>query len=257
MDRRTFIKVGVPLTLTPFSFAQGQALSLAINRTARCRMLSQRAAKAFGLIVMGVNTEYTKPVLLRSIKEMRETITEVDSYTRGRNFANSRAEFSSKVLPFLSELTNEPSSGKFRAISLQSDKILDSANSMVLVLETLASSPASKLINMAGRQRMLTQRLAKNYLLQEAKIEGESAKAAIEADKTLFSESQKLLASSAISTPAIKESLDKSATLFVVYSDAFSKGGNQEGIARLSEVILGELENQTLLFEKALASVVG
>jgi Type IV pili methyl-accepting chemotaxis transducer N-term len=257
MDRRLFIKASVPLVLSPLATAQAQGLGLAINRTARCRMLSQRAAKAYGLVAFGLNSEQTKPVLVRSIKEMRDTITEIDGYTRGRNFANSRAEFSAKVLPFLSELSSEPSTGKFRAISLQSDKILDSANSMVLVLETLTSSPASKLINMAGRQRMLTQRMAKNYLLREAKTEGESTRTIMEADKNLFLETQKLLAVSAISTPAIKESLEKSASLFNGYLEALSKIANQEPIARASEIILAELENQTSLFEKALASVLG
>jgi Type IV pili methyl-accepting chemotaxis transducer N-term len=257
MDRRFFIKVSAPLVLTPYALAQSQVLSVAINRTARCRMLSQRAAKAFGLVALGLNTEYTKPVLQRSIKEMRDTITEVDSYTRGRTFANSRAEFSAKVLPFLAELSSEPTLAKFRATALQSDKILESANSMVVALESLANSPASKLINIAGRQRMLTQRLAKNYLMLDAKIDGELAKSAIDADRTLFLESHKLLGAAAISTPAIKESLDKSVNLFSEYMDAFSKGANREPIARLSESILGELENQTFLYEKALASVLG
>jgi hypothetical protein len=257
MDRRVFVGFGVASSLFPFAYAQGQALSNAINRTARCRMLSQRAVKAYGLVALKFNSENTKPVLQRSIKEMRETVAEVDSYNRGRAFASSRAEFSAQVLPFLNELTNEPSLAKLQALATQSDKVLESANAMVVVLESFAGSPTSKLINMAGRQRMLTQRLAKNYVLQEAKVDGGTAKAVIETDKNLFLESHKQLAAAPISTPAIKESLEKSLALFNGYLGAIAQSNNAESIARISESVLAELDNQTLLYEKALAQIVG
>jgi hypothetical protein len=257
MDRRLFISSVVVSSFYPFAYAQGQALSSAINRTARCRMLSQRAVKSYGLAALKLNNENTKPVLLRSIKDMRDTVSEVDSYNRGRAFATSRAEFSAQILPFLNELSNEPSASKLQAIAAQSDKVLESANAMVVVLESFSGSPTSKLINMAGRQRMLTQRLAKNYVLQEAKVDGGTAKAVIESDKNLFLESHKQLSAAPISTPAIKESLEKSLALFNGYVGAIALPNNIEGIARISESVLAELENQTSLYEKALASVVG
>jgi hypothetical protein len=257
MDRRLFISSVVVSSFYPFAYAQGQALSSAINRTARCRMLSQRAVKSYGLAALKLNNENTKPVLLRSIKDMRDTVSEVDSYNRGRAFATSRAEFSAQILPFLNELSNEPSPNKLQAIAAQSDKVLESANAMVVVLESFSGSPTSKLINMAGRQRMLTQRLAKNYVLQEAKVDGGSAKAVIETDKNLFLESHKQLVAAPISTPAIKESLEKSLALFNGYIGALAQPNNIEGIARISESVLAELESQTLLYEKALASIVG
>jgi hypothetical protein len=257
MDRRVFVTATVCLTLYPHAFAQSQALSSAINRTARCRMLSQRAVKAYGLVALKLNNDNAKSVLLRSIKEMRETVAEVDSYNRGRTFASARAEFSAQVLPFLNELSAEPSLAKLQAISEQSNKVLESASAMVLVLESFAGSPSSKLINISGRQRMLTQRLAKNYVLLEAKTDGGTARAAIEADKTLFLESHKQLVAAPIVTPAIKESQEKGLALFNNYLSSFSAAGNLEPISKASEVILVELENQTLLYEKALASIVG
>jgi Type IV pili methyl-accepting chemotaxis transducer N-term len=257
MDRRLFVAGGVASSIFPFAHAQSQVLSNAINRTARCRMLSQRAAKAYGLVAIKLNNENTKPVLARTIKEMRETVTEVDSYNRGRSFATSRAEFSAQLLPFLNELSNEPSTGKLLAVSAQSDKVLESANAMVVVLESFAGSPTSKLINMAGRQRMLTQRIAKSYVLQEAKVDGGTAKTSIENDKNLFLESHKLLLAAPISTPAIKESLDKGLALFNGFMGAIAQSNNNESISRISEGVLVELDNQTLLYEKALALVVG
>jgi Type IV pili methyl-accepting chemotaxis transducer N-term len=257
MDRRLFVGAGVASCIFPFAHAQSQVLSNAINRTARCRMLSQRAVKVYGLVALKFNNEYTKPVLARTIKEMRDTITEVDSYNRGRAFAQSRAEFSAQLLPFLNELSNEPSAAKLMAVSTQSDKVLESANAMVVVLESFAGSPTSKLINMAGRQRMLTQRIAKNYVLQEAKMDGGTAKISIENDKNLFLESHKQLVAAPISSPAIKESLDKGFALFNGYMGAIVQSNNNESIFRISEGVLVELDTQTLLYEKALASVIG
>jgi hypothetical protein len=127
----------------------------------------------------------------------------------------------------------------------------------VVVLESFAGSPTSKLINMAGRQRMLTQRLAKNYVLQESKVDGGVVKAVIDSDKNLFLESHKQLVAAPITNAAIKESLEKGLALFNGYTGALAQANNLEPISRISEGLLAELDNQTLLYEKALASIVG
>jgi hypothetical protein len=257
MDRRLFVTFSATLSGLPFAYAHEIGLSNAINRTARCRMLSQRAVKAYGFIALKLNTDNTKPVLQRTVIEMREAVAEVERYKRGRAFASSSAEFSAKLFPFLHELNSEPSIGKLQGLVAQSDKVLESANEMVIVLESLASSPTSKLINLAGRQRMLTQRMAKNYVMQVAKIDGGIGKAAIASDKTLFLESHGQLLVQPITTANVKESLEKTLALFNGYTGALSQANNLEPISRISEALLVELDNLTSLYEKALATIVG
>jgi hypothetical protein len=253
MNRRSFFACSVALSSFPFAPAYSEAFSLssAINRTARCRMLSQRGVKAYALVAFKLNNDNAKPVLLKSIKEMRDALAEVGAYNRGRSFANSRAEFSAQVLPFLNELANEPNLAKLESISVLSDKVLDSANAMVTILESEAGASTGKIINIAGRQRMLTQRLAKNYLLNEAKLDATSIKIGIENDKALFLDSLKQLGMAPIMNAQIKDSLEKSRALFMGYSGALTQANNIESIARISENILSELDNQTLLFEKS------
>jgi Type IV pili methyl-accepting chemotaxis transducer N-term len=257
MNRRPFLACSVALSYSLFAlpfapaFGQASSLSSAINRTARCRMLSQRAVKGYALVAFKLNSDNAKPVLLKSIKEMRDALTEVGTYNRGRSFANSRAEFSAQVLPFLNELANEPNLVKFASLSALSDKVLDSANAMVMVLESEAGTSTGKIINIAGRQRMLTQRLAKNYLLNEAKLDVASLKTGMENDRTLFLDSLKQLGMAPVMNEQIKDSLEKSRALFMGYSGALAQANNIESIARISETILLELDNQTSLFEKA------
>jgi Type IV pili methyl-accepting chemotaxis transducer N-term len=138
------------------------------------------------------------------------------------------------VLPFLNALSAEPAVGKLPTISGLSDGVLESANSMVLVLESVSNSPASKLVNVAGRQKMLTQRLAKNYVLAEARADGGLAKAAMDADRGLILKSHMQLAAAPIFTPAIKESLEKSLVQFTSYASMLSVAGNLEPLSQLS-----------------------
>jgi cell division septum initiation protein DivIVA len=261
MRRREFLLVTSSLLttslITPFALAQGMSLSTAINRTARCRMLSQRATKAYGLVALKIAPEQSRAVLAQCLKEFRDALAEIEIYSRGRAFANAKNEFSSQVRPFLSELAEAPSKTKLSAIAETSDKVLDSANAMVLVLESAANSPTARIVNTAGRQRMLTQRVARHYVLSEAKLDNGGAKAAIDRDRALFSESQSQLAAAPFTSPAIKASLEKSSQLFTTYSTTVAQAGNLEALATQSETIVAELDVLTRLYEQAVQAVIG
>jgi Type IV pili methyl-accepting chemotaxis transducer N-term len=261
MRRREFLLATSSLLttslITPFALAQGMSLSTAINRTARCRMLSQRATKAYGLVSLKVATDASRAVLAQCIKDLRETLAEVEIYSRGRAFANAKNEFSVQVRPFITELSEAPNKTKLAALAEASDKVLESANGMVVALESAANSPTARIVNTAGRQRMLTQRIARHYVLTEAKLDGGTAAAAITRDRTLFLESQNQLAAAPITSPAIKASLDKSSQLFTAYTATVGQAGNLEALATQSETIVAELDVLTRLFEQAVQAVIG
>jgi hypothetical protein len=261
MRRREFLLATSSLLatslITPFALAQGMSLSTAINRTARCRMLSQRAAKAYGLVALKVAPDQSRAVLAQCLKDFRDALAEIEIYSRGRAFANAKNEFSSQVRPFLSELAEAPAKTKLAAIAETSDKVLESANAMVQVLESAANSSTARIVNTAGRQRMLTQRIARHYVLSEAKLDNGGAKAAIDRDRALFTDSQSQLAAAPFTSPAIKASLDKSSQLFTTYSTTVAQAGNLEALATQSETIVAELDVLTRLYEQAVQAVIG
>jgi hypothetical protein len=257
MRRREFIIATTVVLAAPLVHAQAISLSTLVNRTARCRMLSQRAVKAYGLVALKVSSESSRTLLSQCIKEFRDVIGEIDSVSRGRAFASAKAEFSSRVLPFINQLSQPPERAKFGGLTETSDKVLEAANQMVIELESAASAQTIKIVNTAGRQRMLTQRMARYYLQAEAGADSGIAAANIERDRKLFAESQDQLAATPFSSAEIKSSLDKSRQLFSAYATAATQAGKPEAMASQSETILAELDRLTQLYEVAVKAVLG
>jgi Type IV pili methyl-accepting chemotaxis transducer N-term len=103
---------------------------------------------------------------------------------------------------------------------------------MVLFSATVAQAQTTTItlgnaINMAGKQRMLTQRMAKDYLFKSLGVIPEQAQKELSTSMVLFEENLKLLQANAYSTE-IKAKLDREEQLWKSYksalSVAFSKG---------------------------------
>ncbi len=257
MRRREFIIITTAVLAAPLAHAQVASLSTLINRTARCRMLSQRAVKAYGLVALKVSSESSRTLLSQCIKEFREVIGEIDSVSRGRAFASAKAEFSARVFPFINQLSQSPEKSKFIGLTDISDKVLEAANQMVVELESAASTQTIRIVNTSGRQRLFTQRMARYYLQVEAGVDAGGAASNIERDRKLFVESQDQLAAAPFSSAEIKSSLEKSRQLFATYSVAATQPGKPETIASQSEAILTELDRLTQLYEVAVKAVIG
>lgn len=255
MNRRNFLIAAAALPLS-FSIpatllsAESISLTLAINRTGRCRMLSQRAAKAYGLVALKVSAAKWQAVLDTCAVEIGGALDEVDKYNRGRSFAHSKNEFSSQVLPFLSLLKHKPELAKLAEVAAASDKLLVAANTITDMLEAESRSTRTIAVNKAGRQRMLSQRMARNYVLLEAKLTGENFKASIERDLATFAEAQTQLANAPMNSVEIKATLEKCSKIWTSFATTTTQAGGLEAVASQSEALLVELDALTQLYAK-------
>jgi nitrate/nitrite-specific signal transduction histidine kinase len=255
MKRRNFLitTAVLPLSLTipaKLLSAETVSLTLAINRTGRCRMLSQRATKAYALVALKVSPARWKAIMDECASDMRSAMEEVDKYNRGRSFANAKNEFSSQLLPFLGLLKQAPVTVNLVELAASSDKVLVAANTMAELLVAESRSTLTTAVNKSGRQRMLTQRMARNYVLLEAKVPGENFKESIERDRKLFADAQAELVSAPMNSAEIKASLEKSSKLWGAFWAATTQSGGTETVAAQSETLLTELDLLTRMYEK-------
>ena len=115
-------------------------------------------------------------------------------------------------------------------------------------------------VNKAGRQRMLSQRLAKNYGLVAAGLDSRPLREQIAGDAEEFQRAMAQLAGAPLSTPAIRTTLELGQGQWVFFDMAIKRQPNARGledVATTSERLLEVMDSLTALYEVALQDVLG
>jgi hypothetical protein len=141
-------------------------LQTAINKAGRQRMLTQRMVKAYCLVGLGVAPQESKIQLTESRALFRTQLAELKSGTKDLKVQQALADVEHHWSSF-EAITLEPVSREgARRLAARDDALLEAADKVVLALQELSDLPHARLVNISGRQRMLSQRVAKFYALQ-------------------------------------------------------------------------------------------
>ena len=244
----------------PLSAQARLALSTAINRTARFRALSQRMAKAYAQLFLGVLPDRAREVLTTARQLVHSGFDELDQHEWPADVAKLLAEVRAQSGRLEALTARTPTKELVAQVAVQSDRMMDAANAATLALEKLAQGGTAKLVNLAGRQRMLTQRMAKNYNLQAPGLDSKTARDLLGADAQEFKRALDELGKAPISTPAIRTQLDLAQGQWVFFDAAVQRQTDKRGleaVATTSERLLEVMNRLTDLYEVALKDVLG
>lgn len=157
-------------TLLPTSVARAAAISDigdAINKAGRQRMLSQRMAKAYCQIGLDILTDRSRKILETSRQRFSEQLAELKAYAPTSDVKESYAELDQLWRRYQTLLSGKPNLDNARQIATINEDVLRVAHLATTQLELHAASNVGRLINVAGRQRMLSQRMAKFYMFRQ------------------------------------------------------------------------------------------
>ncbi len=204
--RRTLLKgmaAGAMLLPAAWSANAEIPLSTAINRAARFRALSQRCAKAYCQTYLEVLPENARDTLSTAQRLIQVGFEDLGRGGFSTSVAKQVLAVQQEATALNALLAGPPNKNSVAAVSNQADKMLAVADTTTQVLEQLSKQSSAKLVNIAGRQRMLSQRLAKNYFLVAAGMEPKPLREQMAADLGDFKHALGALASAPISTPSI------------------------------------------------------
>lgn len=230
-------------------------LGAAINRSGRLRALSQRVAKLHVQSTLGVLPDRTGDLMRQCRQLIDSSLGEL-----GRQPLNAdtralmpRLQGHAERLLVLTAGTGAPP--RTDDVVRAADDMLKSADELTSAFEKQASQSGARVVNVAGRQRMLSQRAARAHFLQAAGGTAAAGQAQqLEAARREFDEGLAYLANASLSTPAIRQQLELARGQWLFFDQALrkpSQGDALQTVATTSERMYEVMDQLTGLYEQA------
>jgi hypothetical protein len=150
--------------------AQRMDITSAVNVAGRQRMLAQRMTKAYLMLGQGIDPDSARTILKESIRLFEAQLVALKAFQPNAAQTKSLAELDAVWARCKPLLTAPPTKSGADVLYVLSEDLQQVAHHVTLVYRDVNSQPQDQLVNLAGRQRMLTQRMMKFYLYETWEI---------------------------------------------------------------------------------------
>ncbi len=142
----------------------------AINQAGRLRMLSQRMAKSWLMLETGLLARQSRLILRQSMDAFDGQLLAFEPMANGAESSAAIAELARLWPRYQALLAADPSQSAARNLFSINEDVLAAAQSLTLSFEQADGTRKGRLINLAGRERMLSQRVAKFFMFRHMGI---------------------------------------------------------------------------------------
>ena len=230
----------------PLSDAQAQVTGIAdaINKAGRQRMLSQRMAKAWLAIGQGAEVPRAQKVLAESMALFDRQFYELKAFA---STPENKALIGA-IEPVWSEykgllVGSAPERAGVARLFRFDSQVLQLANQGTVQLEQQSGRSLGRLVNLAGRQRMLSQRCAKFYLALTWGADAPQAQAEMDTARREFATALQQLYDAPEATAAVRSELDLGRQQWVLFEEALKHAGEATGASRRAAHVFASSEH--------------
>ncbi|MCG8672940.1 MAG: type IV pili methyl-accepting chemotaxis transducer N-terminal domain-containing protein [Pseudomonadales bacterium] len=181
----------------------------AINKAGRQRMLSQNITKNYLSLGLEVKVVKSRKELDQSVALFEEQFQELEEYAPTAEIQASLSEVEDLWMTYR-QLALTPYNNRNASRLLEyNNSLLAACHKVVLELEEFAARRSAKMVNISGRQRMLSQRIAMYYFAHAIGFREPKVDKSFVTAKQEFLDGLNLLIDFDKNTPDIRRSLNK------------------------------------------------
>ncbi|RBA24957.1 type IV pili methyl-accepting chemotaxis transducer N-terminal domain-containing protein [Herminiimonas fonticola] len=265
MNRRHFLQASLAtsasLLVFPTAYADGPITHIndAINKSGRQRMLSQRLAKSYLQIGQSIDLMRSKKVFSASVALFERQLVELEVYAPTSENKVTLADLRKAWATYKTMLvSNTPNRQDAKAIMVVNEQVLALAHASTVQLEKSSGSVAARLVNISGRQRMLSQRMAKFYQAINWGVASSDALINLAKARDEFLLAMTELYSSPKNTPAINAEIMLAQQQWFFFDQALKSSADSvetkvrfaTNVATTSERILETMDRITGMYEQ-------
>jgi len=233
------------------------ALAEAVNRAGQFRMLSQRLVKLYALAAMSIPSA----PMAESCARIDANLTILAKNLSRSTYGDLLDAVIAPWTPLKALLGAAVDAARLQEADALAEQMLIQADRLVTALEATGTATSLHVINVAGRQRMLSQRVAKQALLAVL-LKGDAAtQAASDAERSReeFEDALSFLNAAPLTTREIRESLDEAGRVWTEMSKVLARpyDAGARTLAESSEALLALFDRLTLRYEHSMQVLVG
>jgi hypothetical protein len=245
----------------------------AVNRAGQLRMLSQRLVKLYVLQLSDSVSTLHKGGLKASVKRVDETVSLLEKSLSSRTSVLGESSALNSLtlalhallntwLPLKKALQGAPKLERVVSIDTLAEQLLQDAEQLTLGFEQAGTVAPLRVLNLAGRQRMLSQRFAKQALLaalhpEMSRMGGAPSLATTQA---AFEQALRTLNALPLTTPPIRTALAGAAVgwqAMLAGAVNVSQSPGRTELAQASESLLDVFEALSAHYEHSMHMLIG
>ena len=233
-----------------------------VNRAGQLRMLSQRLVKLYFLQLAQVDSAQHSQLLADSLLRIDANIAILNKSLSKPTFGDFLESVAASWAALKTELQASPQASHIAQVDLLAENLLQEADKLTSGLEVAGSASPLHVINVSGRQRMLSQRFAKYALLMVLgdKSVRQRAEQGLNESKDQFEKALDYLNDIPLSTKDIRAGLDSASAHWeqmVSGATDVMRPAGKALIAVSSEALLDVFERLTEQYERSMQMLVG